>query len=409
MVRQVGKLTNLHLRTAGPGLHSDGGGLYLQCRQGANGITKSWVYRYAVNGRQTWLGLGSYPTIALAVAREKATDARRLRAEGKDPLAHKRAVRASLSRQEAKPLTFAECAAAYIESHQPSWRSRQYARQWVRSLATHVHPIIGVRLVSDIDATLVMRVLEPIWKSKAETAAQLRGRIELILDWAAVLGYRTGANPARWKGHLDHLLPSRFKIAPVKHHPALRYQDLPAFVVELGQREAVAARCLEFVILTGCRSAEAVGARWSEVDFGACVWRLPPERTKAFREHRIPLSNPALSVLSRMPRNGEYIFAGERGRLSMIAMRQLLLRMGRRNITPHGFRSTFRTWAGEETLFQREIVEAALGHAIGDKTERAYSRGDALEKRRKLMDAWAAHCGQGFPAANVIPIRATAG
>ena len=217
-------------------------------------------------------------------------------------------MRASLSWQEAKPLTFAECAAAYIESHQPSWRSRQYARQWVRSLATHVHPIIGLRLVSDIDATLVMRVLEPIWKSKPETAAQLRGRIELILDWATVLGYRTGANPARWRGHLDHLLPSRFKIAPVKHHPALPYQDLPAFVVELRQREAVAARCLEFAILTGCRSAEAVGARWSEVDFGARVWRLPPERTKAFREHRIPLSNAALSVLSRMPREGEYIF-----------------------------------------------------------------------------------------------------
>ena len=409
MVRQAGKLTNLHLRTAGPGMHSDGGGLYLQCRRGANGITKSWVYRYAVNGRQTWLGLGSYPTISLAAAREKATDARRLRTEGGDPLAHKRAVRASLSRQEAKPLTFAECAAAYIESHQPSWRSRQYARQWVRSLATHVHPIIGLRLVSDIDATLVMRVLEPIWKSKPETAAQLRGRIELILDWATVLGYRTGANPARWRGHLDHLLPSRFKIAPVKHHPALPYQDLPAFVVELRQREAVAARCLEFVILTGCRSAEAVGARWSEVDFGACVWRLPPERTKAFREHRIPLSNAALSVLSRMPREGEYIFGSERGRLSMIAMRQLLLRMGRRNITPHGFRSTFRTWVGEETLFQREIVEAALGHAIGDRTERAYSRGDALEKRRKLMDAWATYCDQGLPAANVIPIRAMAG
>jgi integrase len=409
MVRQAGKLTNLHLRTAGPGMHSDGGGLYLQCRQGANGITKSWVYRYAVNGRQTWLGLGSYPTISLAAAREKATDARRLRTEGEDPLANKRALRASLSRQEARPLTFAECAAAYIESHQPSWRSARYAQQWARSLSTHVYPTMGRTLVANIDTPMVMRVVQPIWGTKTETAARLRERIELILDWAAVLGYRTGANPARWRGHLDHLLPSRFKTTPVKHHPALAYRELPTFMAELRQREAVAARCLEFVILTGCRSAEAVGARWSEVDFGACVWRLPPERTKAFREHRIPLSNAALSVLSRMPREGEYIFAGERGRLSMIAMRQLLLRMGRRNITPHGFRSTFRTWAGEETLFQREIVEAALSHEIGDKTEQAYSRGDALEKRRKLMDAWAAYCDQGFPAPNVIAIRATAG
>jgi integrase len=404
MVRQVGKLTNLHLRTAGPGLHSDGGGLYLQCRRGANGITKSWVYRYAINGRQTWLGLGSYPTISLAAAREKATDARRLRAEGKDPLAHKRAVRASLSRQEAKPLTFVECAAAYIESHQPSWRSASYARQWVRSLATHVYPIIGRTMVAEIDTPMVMQVVQPIWGTKTETAARLRERIELILDWATVLGYRAGANPARWRGHLDHLLPPRFKIAPVKHHPALAYRDLPAFVVELRQREAVAARSLEFLILTGCRSGEVLGARWSEVDFGARVWTLPPERTKAFREHRIPLSDAAMAVLSQISRDGEHIFAGERGRLSIMVMRQLLLRMGRCGITPHGFRSTFRTWVGEETLFQREIVEAALGHAIGDKTEQAYSRGDALEKRRKLMDAWAEFCAKPSKSGTVVPI-----
>jgi integrase len=318
-------------------------------------------------------------------------------------------VRASLSGHEAKPLTFADCASAYIEGHQPSWRSAHYARQWVRSLATHVYPILGRVMVAEIDTPMVMRVVQPIWNTKTETAARLRERIELILDWATVLGYRTGANPARWRGHLDHLLPPRYKTTPVKHHPALPYRDLPAFMVDLRRREAIAARCLELVILTGCRSGEAVGARWSEIDFEARVWTLPKERTKAFREHRIPLSDAAMSVLAQGPREGEYIFRGERGRLSVMAMRQLVMRMGRRNITPHGFRSTFRTWAGEETLFQREIVEAALGHAIGDKTERAYSRGDALEKRRKLMEAWAAYCDQGFPAANVIPIRATAG
>ena len=326
-----------------------------------------------------------------------------------DPLAHKRAVRASLSGHEAKPLTFADCASAYIEGHQPSWRSAHYARQWVRSLATHVYPILGRVMVAEIDTPMVMRVVQPIWNTKTETAARLRERIELILDWATVLGYRTGANPARWRGHLDHLLPPRYKTTPVKHHPALPYRDLPAFMVDLRRREAIAARCLELVILTGCRFGEAVGARWSEIDFEARVWTLPKERTKAFREHRIPLSDAAMSALAQGPREGEYIFRGERGRLSVMAMRQLVMRMGRRNITPHGFRSTFRTWAGEDTLFQREIVEAALGHAIGDKTERAYSRGDALEKRRKLMEAWAAYCDQGFPAANVIPIRATAG
>jgi integrase len=410
MVRLSGKLTNLHLRTAGPGTHSDGGGLYLQVRQGAAGLTKSWVYRYVVGSKQTWLGLGSYPTISLATAREKAADARRLRNEGGDPLAQKRAVRASLSQEKARPLTFAECASAYIKSHQPSWRSAQYAQQWVRSLATHVDPIIGRRLVTDVDTPLVMRVLEPIWTAKTETAAQLRGRIELILDWATVLGYRTGANPARWRGHLDHLLPSRFKVTPVKHHPALSYRDLPAFMIELRQREAVAARCLEFLILTSCRSAEAQRARRCEIDFAARTWTLPAGRTKANREHRIPLSGAAMAVLGQLSRPGEYIFASPDGSpLCTIAMRMLLLRMGRRDITPHGFRSTFRTWAGEETLFQREIVEAALGHAIGDKTEQAYSRGDALEKRRKLMDAWATFIDREPASATVVPLRATGG
>jgi Arm DNA-binding domain len=265
MARLSGKLSNLQCRAAPVGVHSDGGGLYLQVREGAVGpdgkksCTRSWVYRYTVNGRQTWLGLGSYPTVSLAVAREKATDARRLRAGGIDPLAQKRVERAALSQEKAKPLPFVECAAAYIEGHQSAWRSTRHAQQWVRSLATHVYPIIGKVLVSDIDTALVMRVLEPIWSTKTETAVRIRGRIELILDWATVLGYRSGANPARWRGHLDHLLPARAKVRPVRHHPALSYRDLPAFIAALRQRESVAARCLELMIAAACRASEALG------------------------------------------------------------------------------------------------------------------------------------------------------
>jgi integrase len=405
MVRTIGKLTNLRLRSAAVGLHSDGGGLYLQVKEGSRGVTRSWVYRYAVNRRETWLGLGSYPTVSLAVARERATDARRLRAEGKDPLSHKRAVRAALSQERAKPITFEQAAQTYIDSHEASWRGARYAHQWRASLATHVFPIIGRVLVADITTEHVLRVLQPIWTTLPETATQVRGRIEMILDYAKVRGQRESENVARWRGHLNHLLPARNKIARVKHHPALPHRELPAFMARLREREAVAARCLEFLILTASRSAEAMGARWSEIDLGARIWTIPPERTKTFREHRVPLSDAAIAVLQSMPREGDHIFPGERSRMHPYAVRMLLLRMGRTDITPHGFRASFRTWAGDETLFQREIVEAALGHVIGDQAERAYSRGDALEKRRVLMAAWADYCSRQ-QYANVIPMRA---
>jgi integrase len=404
MARLLGKLSNLQCRAAAVGVHSDGGGLYLQVKEGAvrpdgkKGCTRSWVYRYAVNGRQTWLGLGSYPTVSLATAREKATDARRLRADGIDPLARKRAKRAALRQDKAKPLPFAECAAAYIENHQSAWRSARHAQQWVRSLATHVHPIIGKVLVTDIDTPLVMRVLEPIWSTKTETAAQLRGRIELILDWATVLGYRSGANPARWRGHLDHLLPARAKVRPVRHHPALSYRDLPAFIAALRQRESVAARCLELMIAAACRASEAREARWDEIDLSNQTWIIPRERTKSFREHRIPLSHAAMAVLGQMPRDGDLVF----GRLSHAALQILLLRMGRRDISIHGFRSTFRVWAAGRTNFPREVAEMALAHAIGNRTEAAYARTDLLEQRRRLMNAWGGFLGK---APTVVSLR----
>jgi integrase len=396
MARLSAKLTNLQVRMAPPGVHADGGGLYLQVREGATGpdgkkcCTRSWIYRYTVNDRQTWLGLGSYPTVSLATAREKATDARRLRADGIDPLAQKRVERAALSQERAKPLPFVECAAAYIESHQSAWRSTRHAQQWVRSLATHVHPIIGKVLVTDIDTALVMRVLEPIWSTKTETAARIRGRIELILDWATVLGYRSGANPARWRGHLDHLLPARAKVRPVRHHPALSYRDLPPFIVALRQREAVAAKCMEFLIAAACRASEAREARWDEIDLPNQTWTIPRERTKSFHEHRIPLSNAAMAVLAQMPRDGDLVF----GRLSHAALQILLLRMGRRDISIHGFRSTFRVWAAERTNFPREVAEMALAHAIANRTEAAYARTDLLEQRRRLMNAWGGFLGK---------------
>ncbi len=258
------------------------------------------------------MGLGSYPDISLAVAREKAADARRLRADGIDPLAAKRDARAALSRQQAeekaRAMTFAECATAYIDSHQASWRGAKYAQQWVDSLATYANPILGPLPVSQIDTGLVMQVLSPIWQRKPETAAQVRGRLELILDWARVHGYRSGENPARWRGHLDHLLPSRFKVRPVKHHPALPYHELPAFMVTLRQREAVAARCLEFLILTACRTNEAQRARWYEMDFATRTWTIPAARTKANREHRVPLSTAAIAVLAQMRRGAAISF-----------------------------------------------------------------------------------------------------
>jgi integrase len=395
MARTLGKLNNLQVKTARSGVHADGGGLYLQVREslGPDGKphrTRSWIYRYTVDGRQTWLGLGAYPDVSLAMAREKATDARRLRADGKDPLEQKRVIRAALRHQKPRAPSFDRCAAAFVESHGAAWRNPKRAQYWTRSLGRHVYPVIGKVLVSDVDTALVMRVLEPIWRTKTETAVQLRGWIEAILNWAAVMGYRSGDNPARWRGHLDHLLPSPRKIAPQKHHPALPWIETPNFMLDLKKRDAMAARALEFLILTACRSGEVLGACWNEIDFTTRVWTIPPERTKAFREHRVPLSDAALTLLAELPRRGEHVFAGRNNQLNSYGMRMLLLHMKRHDITPHGFRATFRTWAGDETPFARETVEAALGHIIGDRTEQAYSRGDALEKRRKLMNAWGA-------------------
>jgi integrase len=335
------------------------------------------------------MGLGALITITLWEAREKATEARRLLVEGKDPLEAKRASRAAA----AKGMTFDACAEQFVKAHAAGWHP-SHAQQWAQSVSTYASPIVGGMDVKAITTEHVMRILGDFWKEKPETASRLRGRIESILDWARVRGYRDGDNPARWRGHLDHLLPAPRKVRKVEHYPALPYAEIGGFMNLLRQREGAANRALEFLILTATRTAETLGARWDEIDLGQKLWVLSPGRTKAAREHRIPLADRALKILAEMSsiRDSDFVFAGRRGRLGKGALEKALLRL-RENVTPHGFRSSFRDWAGDHG-YPRELAEQALAHAIGDKSEQAYRRGDALERRRAMMDAWASYCDQ---------------
>jgi integrase len=410
MAKTTDRLSDRTCRTIGLGKHHDGSGLYLSVRQGTAGLTRSWLFRYKRDDKQVWMGLGAYPAVGLSRAREKARDAKRLLADDHDPLAHRRAQRTSLSQQraeQAKLLTFDKAADQYIAAHRPGWRSLKHARNWTRSLELYARPSLGALPVASIDTELVMTVLEPMWLRTPELASHLRGRIELILDWATASGYRTSDNPARWRGHLDKLLPAKGKVAPVVHHPALPYEQVPAFVAELRERHGTAARALEFVILTAARSGEVLGMKWGEVDFLSGLWTVPASRMKAGREHRVPLSAAAVALLDKLPRDGEHVFVGGRRlRLSSMAMHALLLRMKRTDITIHGFRSSFRDWCGEQTNYPREIAETALAHAVGDAVERAYARGDALEKRRALMTAWANYIDREPVSAEVVTLRA---
>ena len=293
-------------------------------------------------------------------------------------------------------MSFDQCAEAYIGAHEIAWKNEKHRQQWRNTLATYVSPVFGKVPVGDVDTDHVLKVIEPIWGRKAETASRLRGRIEVILDWAKVRGYRLGENPARWRGHLSHLLPSRAKVRRVKHHAALPYTEIPAFMKELQKAEGTAALALEFLILTAARTSEVIYASWSEVDLKNQIWIVPAERMKMHREHRVPLSAAAMTVLGRAKElKGDYVFAGRTsGRsLSNMAFLMLLGRMNRGDITAHGFRSTFRDWAAEQTNFQNEAVEMALAHAIESKTEAAYRRSDLFGKRQGLMAAWADFCG----------------
>jgi integrase len=327
------------------------------------------------------MGLGSLDDVDLARAREKAADARKLHKDGEDPIRVREAALTAKRVEDARAMTFGECAKAYIDTHSSAWRSAPHLNQWNKSLSTYVLPVLGPLPVKQIDVALVVKVLEPIWTSKAETARRVRARIESILRWAKASEFRSGDNPARWEGHLENLLPRQSR--KKGHFAAMPYAKVASFIAGLG--DDLPALALEFTILTAARTSEVMGARWPEIDFNSRVWTVPAERTKAHREHRVPLVGRALEILKSLPQSGDRIFPlGQDGMLDRTPS----------GVTVHGFRSSFRDWCYEQTNFPREIAEAALGHATGDQTELAYRRGDAIEKRRKLMEAWANYCSR---------------
>jgi integrase len=385
------------------GRYSDGGGLVLQVSKWG---TKSWAFRYQRGDRDRHMGLGPLHTLSLADARERARECRQLLLAGRDPIEERKARRQSQRLETARSMTFRDCAEAYVTAHAAGWRNEKHRAQWSSTLARYAYPAIGELPVSAIDTSLVLKCLEPIWQLRPETAKRVRGRIESILGWAAVRDFRRGDNPARWRGHLDQLLPAPGKVRAVRHHPALPYAELPQFMAELRQRDDVAARALELTILTALRTGELIGGHRDEIDLATKLWTIPAVRMKGRREHRVPLSKRALEILSVLP-NGRLVFPGGRKNrpLSNMAMLKLLERMGRDDVTVHGFRSTFRDWAAETTGYPNHVVEMALAHIIGDEVEAAYRRGDLLEKRRRLMEDWARYCMRPAAGGDVVALR----
>jgi integrase len=395
------------------GLYGDGNGLYLQVSKGK---TKAWVFRFMMAGRARKMGLGEIERVKLADARKKATAAHLLVVDGIDPIEDRKAKRAKAAAENARLMTFMECAKGYIDAHKSGWKSAKHAGQWEATLETYAYPVIGSLPVSAIDDAHVMKILQPIWNTKTETASRVRGRIEKVLDRARALKLRSGENPARWKGHLDHLLPAKSQVSPVQHHPALPYRQLPAFMMELREREGVSARALEFTILTIARTGDTIGAKWEEIDQQERLWTIPAERLKGKRgarkrDHAVPLADEAIAILKAIPRNGEFIFPGGReGRgLSNMAMAEVLKEMGYSSTmaTVHGFRSTFKDWCSEQTACPNELSEMAMAHTVSDKVEAAYRRGDMREKRRRLMKDWADFCASAprDESANVVTMR----
>jgi integrase len=408
MARGVEKLNALAVRRAKePGLYADGKNLYLRIGEGA---AKSWVFRFMLDGKSREMGIGSAYDVTLGEARERARGYRKQLQDGVDPIDRRRDERLArrAERERAKgAMTFKECAERYIAAHEASWRNPKHAAQWPSTLETYAYSVIGALPVQEVDTAFVLRVLEPIWNQKPETAGRVRGRIESVLDWATSRGHREGTNPAAWRGHLANLLPSKSKIRPVAHHAALPYSQIGAFMAELQQQEGIAARTLEFTILTATRTGEAIGARWDEFDLTKRVWTIPAKRMKAHKEHKVPLSDAAFALIDALPREGDFVFPGGRaGRpLSNMAMTMVLRRLNRADITVHGFRSTFRDWAAERSNFPNQVCEMALAHTISAAVEAAYRRGDLYRKRAQLMAAWAKFTAVSAPAGNVVPLR----
>jgi integrase len=387
------------------GYYADGGGLYLQISKFG---TKSWAFRYTIQGRAREMGLGPIHTVTLAEARSKAMDNRKLLLDGVDPIAIRNEKRIADKLAAAKIMTFADCARAYILAHREGWKNAKHISQWQNTLATYADPIIGALPVQVIDTALVMRVLEPLWSRIPETGSRLRGRIESVLDWATVRRFRSGDNPARWRGHLDALLPNRSKVRSVQHLAALPYSELPAFMAALQEQDGVGARALEFLILTAARTGEVIDAKRNEIDRQERVWVIHAGRMKAKKEHRVPLSRRALDIIEAMQQQqSDFIFPGTGAgkALSDTALLDVVERMGRGDLTVHGFRSTFRDWAAERTNYPREVAEAALAHTLSDKVEAAYRRGDLFEKRRRLMVEWAKYCYTRQSTAKVVSMN----
>lgn len=427
MARLTGKLSAKEVeKKTRPGLYGDGGGLTLQITRAG---VKSWLYRYMISGKAYAMGLGPLHTVPLAEARLKAIEARRLVLEGVNPLLVKRQSRLDAAVAKIKLMTFEQCAEAYIKAHRTSWKNAKHTDQWSNTLNTYAKPIIGSLPVGEVDTALVVKVLTQtdhagaqFWESKHETATRLRGRIESILGWATTSGFRSGDNPARWKGHLENLLASISKASRTKNHPSLAWHRIGSFMKALRERQGIAARAVEFAILTASRSGEVRGSKWSEIDLGAKLWTIPAERMKAKREHEVPLSDSALAILNALPRveGTDFVFPGTRGQsLSDMSLTAVIRRMNAeatqwtdndgKTVTIHGFRSTFRMWAAESTNFPREVAEHALAHQLPNTVERAYQRGTQFAKRVNMMADWATFCSHvNAPGDNVVAIRGAA-
>jgi integrase len=404
--RELGPLAVSKLTAAG--LHFVGGvsGLALQVLPSGG---RTWVLRATMAGRRRDMGLGGFPDVPLADARTAARNARELIRAGLDPIKEARAAVSAQRAGLAKDLTFKQAAIAYMAAHEAGWRNAKHANQWKSTLATYAYPQIGDLLVRDVELTNVLAILEPLWGAKTETATRLRERIEQVLDWATARGHREGLNPARWRGHLDKLLARPSKVARVTHRAALPISEVGDFMTALREAEGMGARALQFAVLTAARSGEVRGATWAEIDLQASVWTIPGERMKAGREHRVPLSAPAINLLRSLPRvdGSDLVFSAPRGgSLSDMTLTAVLRRM-KVAAVPHGFRSTFRDWASERTNYPRDAAEMALAHTIGDKVEAAYRRGDLFEKRRRMMADWATFCAQPSAGSGVIPMRRT--
>lgn len=376
------------------GRYSDGDGLYLQISKFG---TKAWIFRYTTGERtekgylkQFEMGLGPYPNVSLAGARDIVIEHRKIVSDGKDPKLVRDARRQESQKNQV--WTFDRCAEAYINAHEPSWKNKKHAKQWRSTLSQYASPVIGSLPVEDIDVPQVLQVVEPIWQIKTETASRVRGRIERVLSWAIVMKYRSFPNPAVWRGNLDQVLGQPTKVTKPIHHNALPYSEISLFMDSLGKHKSINAQALKFTILTGCRTSEVLGTAWDEIDMKERVWTVPAKRMKSDREHRVPLSDQTIELLENLHRESGWLFPSVQAgkHLSNMAMLNLLKKqLNRSDITVHGFRSTFRDWVAEETNYPDRLAEAALAHVLGDKTEAAYQRGDRLKKRAELMQAWA--------------------